>query len=284
MDCAKHFHTTGHFDAAGDALLLLSDVKNISQDSLVPFLSGSPERSTLRHCALRAAFCAVDINSPLNPSFVEAVLMSIRPPIQRGHNGGDVFANAIQLLQFSVWPCNHPLVGSPLIDIQLLIFLVLPVPSLENAKEFHQYCHRLIHFMHRVTNLDLPVDYKRAAIHIAYRMRQDLAMVTGTPSLSVPVPLQTEVLSELSPALLTIVQFKFDPLDCFFYSRLIFTLASRPKWVPRLEEDGHINRCFDIILVPPQSGSELRFEPELFRTERIVRFKSERVLDASERV
>lgn len=177
--------------------------------------------------------------------------MAVSPSIQRGH--GDFFANAIHLLEFTVWPHNHPLVGSPLIDIQRLVFVVLSAPSLDNTEEFHRYCHVLIHFMRRATSLDC----KRTAVHIAYRIRQDLAMITGTPSLTVPVPLQTDVLSKLSPALFTMVPSEFDSLDYFFYLRLIFALASRPKWLPRLEEDCHIKRCIDIIPVfcdqPPSS-------------------------------
>ncbi|KAG2355549.1 hypothetical protein BDR07DRAFT_1425852, partial [Suillus spraguei] len=187
MDCAKHFHTVWQdFDAAGDALLLLTDLKNISQDSIVPFLNSSPRSTRLRHCALRAACRAVDINSAFDPSFAKAVLMAVSPSIQR----------------------------SPLIDIQRLVFVVLSAPSLDNTEEFHR------------------LDCKRTAVHIAYRIRQDLAMITGTPSLTVPVPLQTDVLSKLSPALFTM-------------------------WLPRLEEDCHIKRCIDIIPVfcdqPPSS-------------------------------
>ncbi|KAG2352092.1 hypothetical protein BDR07DRAFT_1499269 [Suillus spraguei] len=97
--------------------------------------------------------------------------------------------------------------------------------------------------MRQATSLDC----KRAAVHIAYRIRQDLARITDAPSLSVSAPLQTDVLSTLSPALLAMVPSEFDSLDHFFYLRLIFTLTSHPNWLPRLEEDGHINRCFDIM-------------------------------------
>ncbi|KAG2355857.1 hypothetical protein BDR07DRAFT_1424933, partial [Suillus spraguei] len=125
MECARHFHEAEDFNAAGDALLLLSDLKNISQDSIVPFLNNRSGSPRLRHCALRAACRAVNINSPCDPSFIEAVLTTVNiPPIRRGHND-DSFANVIDLLKLPDWPQLHPLLGSPLIDIQRLVFVVL---------------------------------------------------------------------------------------------------------------------------------------------------------------
>ncbi|KAG2355541.1 hypothetical protein BDR07DRAFT_1425797 [Suillus spraguei] len=196
MDCAKHFHTVWQdFDATGDALLLLTDFKNISQDSIVPFLNSSPRSTRLRHCALRAACRAVDINSTCDPSFAKAVLMAVSPSIQR----------------------------SPLIDIQRLVFVVL-------------------------------LDCKRTAVHIAYRIRQDLAMITGTPSLTVPVPLQTDVLSKLSPALFTMVSIRIRFPRLFFYLRLIFALAS--------QKIGHIKRCIIIPVFCDQPPSSFFYLPE----------------------
>lgn len=257
MDCAKRFNTIQYFEAAGDALLLLSDLKKppyISQAFIVPFLNSSPKSHTLRHSALRAACRAVDIDSRCDSSFSEAVLTAISPPIQRGHSGGDLFANAICLLKVTDWSkYSEDLAGSPLLDIQRLVFLVLSAPSLDKTVEFGQYCRALIHFVNR----DKRPESKRVALHIAYRIRRDLATITGTPCLSVPVPLQNEVLSKLSPALLTIAPPQFDANDDFYYLRLIFTLASGPNWLPRLDEDCHIARCIGIIPVfcdqPPPS-------------------------------
>jgi hypothetical protein len=257
MDCAKHFHTIEDFQAAGDALLLLGALKKtpyISQASIVPFLNSSPKSLTLRHSALRAACRAVDSNSRCDSSFSKAVLTAISPSTQRGHNGGDLFANAIRLLEVTDWlEYSENLTGSPLLDIQRLVFLVLSAPSLDKTVEFGQYCRALIHFM----NKDKRPDSKRVALHIAYRIRRDLAMITGTPSLSVPVLLQNQVLSTLSPVLLTIVPPQFDADDDFYYLRLIYTLASHPNWLPRLTEDGHIRRCIEITPVfhdqPPSS-------------------------------
>lgn len=259
MECAEHYNNNlQYYDAAGDALLLLSHLKNISQTYIIPFLNNGPKSHTLRHSALRAACRAVDSNSHCDSSFSEAVVTAISPLIQRGHNRGDLFAKAIRLLQVNNWSqYEHSeslrLVGSPLIDIQRLIFLVLSAPSLGNTVEFGQYCGALIHFINR----DTRPESKRVALHIAYRIRRDLAMITGTPNLSVPVFLQNEVLSVISPALFTIVPPQFDNHDDFYYLRLIFTLASHPNWLPRLDEDRHIERCIRIIPVfcddPPTS-------------------------------
>ncbi|KAG2352093.1 hypothetical protein BDR07DRAFT_1499270 [Suillus spraguei] len=109
MDCARHFHDAKDFNAAGDALLLLSDLKNISQDSIVPFLNSSPRSYTLLHPALRTACRAVDINSPCDSSLAQAILTAISSPIRRGHYGGDLFANAIQLLELTDWSKIIPL-------------------------------------------------------------------------------------------------------------------------------------------------------------------------------
>lgn len=258
MECAEHYNNTQDFEAAGDALLLLSHLKSISQAYIIPFLNNSPRSRTLRHSALRAACRAVDSNSQCDSSFSEAVLTAINSPIQRGHNRGDLFAKAIRLLEVNDWSQYDPseslrLVGSPLIDIQRLIFLVLSAPSLGNTVEFSQYCRVLIHFISR----DGRFESQCVALRIAYRIRQDLAMITGTPNLIVPVPLQNEVLSTLSPALFTIAPSQFDNHNDFYYLRLIFALASHPNWLPRLDEDRHIERCITIIPVfradPPPS-------------------------------
>ncbi|KAG2067637.1 hypothetical protein BDR04DRAFT_1158869 [Suillus decipiens] len=229
VECTNHFNTAQEFDAAGDAFLLLSNLKDIKQEFIVPFLNNSPRLPTLRHCTLHAACWAIDINLPCDSSFAQAVLTAISPPIQCGHSSSDLFANAICLLKLTDWPKYDLLFleGSLLIDIQHLTFLVLLSPSLDNPVEFYQYCHALIHFM-------------------------NLAMITDTPSLDVPVSLWTM----LSQALLTMVPSEFDPLDDFYFC-LIFTLASCPIWLPHLVKDGHIRRCIDIIPVfcdqPPSS-------------------------------
>jgi hypothetical protein len=62
------------------------------------------------------------------------------------------------------------------------------------------------------------------------------------------VDVQNNVLSVLSPALLTVAQpNRFEADHDFDYLSLIFALAKRSNWLPRLLEDNHIARCIRII-------------------------------------
>lgn len=248
MACAKPFDTTRYWEAAGDALFLFGCLKkpsSIDPASIAPFLNSSPNSLTLRHSALHAACRAVDINSPWDSSFSEGVLTAISPPTQRGH---DLFANAIRLLEFHDWSqYNHGnlLEGSPFIDIQHLILLVLPAPPLQvdRLSKFEQYCRPLIHFICQDT---LP-DFKRVALRNAYRIRGDLATATGTPSPSFLVSLQKEAFSKLSPTLLTTVQSKSGPDYDFYSLGLIFTLANHANWLSYLDQDHYIERFIEMI-------------------------------------
>lgn len=84
---------------------------------------------------------------------------------------------------------------------------------------------------------------RRAALRIACSARQDLAMVA-----TASVDVQNNVLSVLSPALLTVAQpNRFEADHDFDYLSLIFALAKRSNLLPRLLEDNHIARCIRII-------------------------------------
>jgi len=245
MDCAKYFHAAQEFEAAGDALLLFSSLKDplhITQAFIIPFLNSSPRSFPLCHSALHAASQVVDIHSPCNPSFSKAVLTAVSPPTHREYNGSDLFAYAISLLEAIDWSCHDPPAASLLINISRLVFLVLLAPSLDNTVEFNRYRHILVCFMYQDTG-----DFKCVALRNAYRIRRNLVTITGTPSPSVAVPSQNKTFSKLLPALLTMVLSKSDRDHSFYYAGLIFTLARHLNWLPDLDQDRHIKKCIKII-------------------------------------
>lgn len=235
----EKFLATKDFDVAGYALFLLAVLKNSSfhslQPRIAPFLNSIHQSPILRHSTIRVACQALndtDNNSPCDPSFSQAVLTAIRSAIPSGHT-------AIRLLNYKTWPNDSSLAGSPLPDIQRLVLLVLQTPKLNDTVKYTSYCSGLVGFMHA----DKRPSSRRAALRIACSARQDLAMVA-----TASVDVQNNVLSVLSPALLTVVQpNRFEADHDFYYLSLIFALAKRSNLLPRLLEDNHIARCIRII-------------------------------------
>lgn len=184
----------------------------------------------LMTCAARLSTTKTTTTHPVI-HLSQTVLIAIRSAIPSGHT-------AICLLNYQTWPDNSYLAGSPLPDIQRLVLLV----KLNDTVKYTSYCSGLVGFMHADSKRP---SSRRAALHIACSARQDLATVA-----TASVDVQNNVFSVLSPALLTVVQAnRFEAYHDFYYLSLIFALAKRPNWLPRLLEDDHIARCIRISLL-----------------------------------
>lgn len=249
-DITARFIHTEDFEAAGDAFILLSGFKNCdhSPSDLIPFLKYSGK---LLHGALRGARAAFD-----NPeikcdlTFRKTVLMAICPI-----NGKDSqFINANRLLNFTEWPKDSHLAGSPLSDIQRMLLLVLPTPLLGNPAEYIPFCRTLIRYLR--SNKSGDSNSKGVALRRACKLRQDLAMIDAE---GVDPPTRDMVLSEFYPALLKVVH--ADWSDRNDYLRLIFALASSTSWLPRLHKDGLIKWCINISLELQKSPDPYSFYP-----------------------
>ncbi|KAG1751838.1 hypothetical protein EDB19DRAFT_2022039 [Suillus lakei] len=241
-----HFICTKDFDAAGDAFILFSGFKgrDHSPSDLIPFLK---HNGKLLHGALHGA--RVAFNNPAikcDLAFRNTVLRAICPENGRGSQ----FTNANKLLNFTEWPTDSRLAGSPLSVIQRMLLLVLPTPSLGNPAEYIPFCHTLMGYLRSNESKDS----KRVALRRACRLRQDLATIDAD---GVDPLLRDMVLSELYPALLKVVH--TDWFDCNDYLRLIFALASSPKWLPRLHKC--ITWCIGIIPELQKSPDPYSFYP-----------------------
>lgn len=249
-DITARFIHTEDFEAAGDAFILLSGFKDCdhSPSDLIPLLKYSGK---LLHGALRGARAAFD-----NPeikcdlTFRKTVLMAICPI-----NGTDnQFTNANRLLNFTEWPKDSHLAGSPLSDIQRMLLLVLPTPLLGNHAEYIPFCRTLI--CHLRSNKSGDSDLKRVALRRACKLRQDLATIDAE---GVDPLTRDMVLSEFYPALLKVVH--ADWSDRNDYLRLIFALARSTSWLPRLHKDGLIKWCINISLELQKSPDSYSFYP-----------------------
>ncbi|OJA11065.1 hypothetical protein AZE42_06931 [Rhizopogon vesiculosus] len=179
MDCAEHFDKIKDDHVAGDALLLLSGVPNLSsslatgiQARIAPFLnrtSSDPELFRLRHSALRAAFRSLDTVDSFrcDESLSHAILNSIcpSPPSDRTIQ----YADAIRLLNFTKWPEGSDL-GIPLSKTQFLILYVLPTPNVDNLERYTPYCNALV----RCMGADQLPCLRATALHIARTIRKNL--------------------------------------------------------------------------------------------------------------
>jgi hypothetical protein len=132
LDCTEHFYKIDDVDAAGDALLLFSDMQReplrLIQDRIAPFLNDGRSRR-FHHIALRAACRSLEYmymdESPYHHSFSHAVLKAICPMVPNERYKDNVqITNAINLLNFTEWPEGSDLAISPLPEIQLLVLLL----------------------------------------------------------------------------------------------------------------------------------------------------------------
>jgi hypothetical protein len=175
MDCAEHFDKIKDIGAAGDALLLLSGVPNLSssfatgiQARIAPILNSTasdPELFRLRHTALRAAFRSLNpVDSFRCDSLSHAVLNSICPSPTSDRT--IQFADAIGLLNSTKWPEGRDQ-RIPLSKTQLLILHALPTPNVDDLERYTPYCNALVRCM--------GADQLRAtALHIARTIRENL--------------------------------------------------------------------------------------------------------------
>lgn len=256
MSCTEEFCTTKDFEAAGNALFLLSGVlKNssyLSQTNITRYLNitnDQNDQSLARwhHIALHTAYQALDNEHglPCQEPFLQAVLKAVHPPIyytdtlENEHDKDHVqFSDIIKLLRFTTWPMDSHLASFPLHEIQLLVLRILPAPKIDIPEKYTDYCRAIIFHMNQ------PLQ-RLTALRIACAIRQDLATIFAD---GIDTSLRDVVISEFFPTLLTTAfPDRFDADGGFYYLRLVFCLASRSNWLRRLNEDGHIQKCISII-------------------------------------
>lgn len=253
LACTERFLTTTDFEAAGNALLLLSGVlKNssyLSQGKITEYLNitgdqNDQSHTRWRHIALHAAYQALDseYNFPCQEPFLQAVLKAVHPPVDTLENEHDKdhvqFSDIIKLLKLTTWPDDSHLASSPLPKIQLLVLRVFPAPKVDNPERYIDYCRAIIFHMGQ------PLQ-RLTALRIACDIRPDLAMIFAD---GVDASLRDVVLHEFFPTLLTTVfPDRFDVDGGFHYLRLVFCLAGHSSWRRHLNDNGHTQKCISII-------------------------------------
>ncbi|KAG1821826.1 uncharacterized protein BJ212DRAFT_924212 [Suillus subaureus] len=247
LDCAEHFYKLDNDDAAGDALLLFSAMQTkplrLIQDRIVLFLNNDRSRR-LRYIALRAARQSLSYTTAdellyyhHRHPFFHVVLKAICPTVPNEcDQDNSRITNAINLLNFTEWPEDSDLATSPLPEIQLIVFLVLPAPSVGDLARYTHYCRALIRYMGRGQFYQL----RRYAANIVCSARQDLVkFITAAGANeflrdSVPSQLITELFTCGNDLFASNGQGRLTP-----YYRLAFTLAKNSDWHPYLIWNGY---------------------------------------------
>jgi hypothetical protein len=124
---------------------------------------------------------------------------------------------------------------------------------LGSSTQRSSYVSSLIHCM----SSDRPPRVRHAALRVVHEAREELASIT---SASMPPGVDTQLLDELSHALLTAVRPKdgqptydtgpdasFHPRRDSCYIRIIYALTKNDEWLQRLIRDGHRDWCISLV-------------------------------------